>query len=1231
MMQKSENNHPGNNNSAVNVLKANTNIVFIDTAVIDYQSLIAGIIPSSEVVILDNTQDAITQITEFLAARKSKSVQSVHIVSHGSEGSLQLGSTNVNLTNLDTYTNQLQKWRSALTDDADILLYGCDVASGEGTKFVQQISQITEADVAASTDKTGSAALEGDWNLEFSSGEIEASLAFESQVIDAYNYILPAPGGVSFTGSYSQNFDSLANSGTPVWADDSTIAGWYSTRTTYNTNNGNSNTGALYSFGSNSSTERALGSVASGTTGTIYYGLRFTNNTGSPLTTLRVSYIGEQWRNGGNATQQKLSFSYQTGTSLTSLTTGAWTPATSLDFTGPIATTTADAQNGNAAENQVVISFIINLATPINDGEEIILRWEDPNDTGNDHGLAIDNVTVISNNIFLVTNTNNSGAGSLREAIINANNALGVDTILFDTTGIFGDATPDMITLTSGQLNVTEEVIIQGTGTNKLTISGNNASRVFNASASLTINDLKITRGNAGSNYGGGIYSNSSVALSNTIISGNSASFGGGILTFSSVSVSNSTFSGNTATQSGGGIYSVSSSTVSNSTFSGNSATNNGGGILSQINATIGNSTFSGNSANYGGGIFSDSGATIVSNSTFSGNSANTSAGGIYSNSTVTASNSIISGNSATYGGGILAVSSTTVNNSTVSTNSATFGGGIYGIASVNTSNSTISGNTTTQDGGGIYSPSGIILNSTITNNTADSDNNTTGNGGGIFNSGSGTFSISNSIIAGNFDKGNEASDVFGQNFTGNAYNLIGNTNGISSSTLGTGTDIINSNPGLKPLGNYGGSTQTHALNFNSPAFNAGDPNYNGSLTIDQRGTGYSRIQDSRIDIGAFENDSIYYVISTNTPTLSEGNSGSQSVTFTVSRSGKTGVASTIDYAFSGTAIFESDYNRILVKSGEVNQIGEFIDGKLSGTLKFAVGEKTKKIIVDVLGDNAFEPDENITVTLSNPNLTAAPENSTIITSSATVDIINDDNQPTISISDVFVTEDNTGKITNANFAVTLSNPSSQQVIVNYNTSDDSAKVSDLDYNSGLGLVIFEPGETSKAISLGVRGDNKVESNETFSVNLYGATNAAITDSLGVVTIINDDTSQIPTINISDVLLSEGNAGLLTNFSFDVTLSNASSQQITVNYSKNNGTTDSNDFYSYSPGIGIVIFEPGETTKSISFGVKGDNTVESNEKFFVDLFGSTNAAIAKSEGVATIINDDNQVGFFFGF
>ncbi|MBN3875043.1 Calx-beta domain-containing protein [Nostoc sp. JL23] len=1188
----------------------------------------AGITLGSEVVILDANRDGLAQITEFLAKRETNSFQSIHIVSHGSLGSLQLGSINFNFSNLDSYKNQLQKWASALTDKADILLYGCDIASGEGTKFVQQISQITGADVAASTDKTGSAALGGDWNLEVKTGKIEASLAFKPEIIQAYQSILPA----TFTGTYSQNFNSLAISGTPAWVNDSTISGWYSTRTTYSPGTGSNNTGGLYSFGSSNNPDRALGSLASGTTGTIYYGLRLQNNTGLAITKLQVSYTGEQWRNGGNTSQQQLKFSYQTGSTVTSLTTGTWTPVTSLDFTGPIATATAGLLNGNQIANRVVITPVIfNLATPIANGEEIILRWEDIDDGGKDHGLAIDDVSIkVDNTTYLVTNINDSGTGSLRQALINANNDPGIETIIFDPTGIFGDATPDTITLTSGELNITEGVIIQGTGAYKLTISGNNTSRIFNASASLSIDGLKITGGNAGISNGGGIYSTSSVTVSNSNLSGNIAALGGGIYSTSSVIATNSTISGNTANTSGGGIYSTSSVTATNSTISGNTANTNGGGIYSSTNTL---------------------------------------------------------------------------------------------------SNSTVSSNTAKVNGGGIYSGGGTVSNSTIFGNTADSDNNNTGNGGGIYRS-AGTWSISNSIIAGNIDLGDDAPDVYGANFNGNAYNLIGKIAGKISGTLGTGTDIINPNPGLKPLGDYGGSTQTHALYFNSPARNAGDPAYNGGLTTDQRGTDFNRIESSRIDIGAFEyvlpkvsfgaatynttedstattvtisvtldaspetavtipivvknsstatsgndytfspttisftagatganltqlitftinpddlpenaetvvlnfgtpigadlatitettlniaaNDAIQYAISTPTSTLTEGNSGTEAVSFTVTRSGGIGVASTIDYAFSGAAIFGSDYNNIQVMGGGT---------AVSGTLSFAVGETTKTITADILGDNTLELNEDITVILSNPSLITGAPNSTITNSSATVNIINDDSQPTISISDVSVIEGNTGATANTNFTISLSNPNSQQVTVNFNTVDGTAQIADSDYNSASGTITFNPGETSKTLSIGVVGDNKFETDETFSVNLLGATNAAIADNLGVATIINDDNQ--PTISISDVSVSEGNTGTTTNANFIVTLSNASYQQVTVNYNTNDGTAQVADS-DYNSAYGIITFNPGETSKTLSIGIIGDNKSETDETFSVNLLGATNAAIADSLGVYTIIDDDSQ-------
>src|SRR5262245_55846626 len=123
-------------------------------------------------------------------------------------------------------------------------------------------------------------------------------------------------GSITAFGSpLTENFDTLAQSSTGIaWTDNSTIPGWYSNRTTYNAGTGSSNTGALYSFGvagTNPVTDRALGSVASGGTATIYQAVRLTNNTGGTITSLNINYVGEQWRNGGNTTAHSLTFQYQ--------------------------------------------------------------------------------------------------------------------------------------------------------------------------------------------------------------------------------------------------------------------------------------------------------------------------------------------------------------------------------------------------------------------------------------------------------------------------------------------------------------------------------------------------------------------------------------------------------------------------------------------------------------------------------------------------------------------------------------------------------------------------------------------------------------------------------------------------------------------------------------------------------------------------------------------------------
>jgi hypothetical protein len=199
--------------------------------------------------------------------------------------------------------------------------------------------------------------------------------------------------------------------------------------------------------------------------------------------------------------------------------------------------------------------------------------------------------------VIPVTNTNDSGPGSLRQALAIANDG---DTI--DATGISG-----VISLTTGELVVGHSVIINGPGADVLAIDANAASDVFHVTSfgPVTISDLTIRNGQ--NNFGGGILNGSggTVTIINTTVSGNAAPFGGGIYNSGTLSIVNSTVSGNMAGSEGAGVYNASTLTITNTTFSSNAARGEGGGCINGGMLLITNTTLSGNSAtDVGGGVY---------------------------------------------------------------------------------------------------------------------------------------------------------------------------------------------------------------------------------------------------------------------------------------------------------------------------------------------------------------------------------------------------------------------------------------------------------------------------------------------------------------------------------------------------------------------------------------------------------------------------------------------------
>ncbi|HEY9907903.1 MAG TPA: DUF4347 domain-containing protein [Thermosynechococcaceae cyanobacterium] len=165
--------------------QSSQSLLFVDESVVNYKQLVAGVAAGIEVHVLNPVQDAVTQITNVLLGREG--ISSLHIVSHGEAGGLDFSGSCLNFRDLPGYTVPLQSWSKALTEEADILLYGCSVAAtAQGVDFVQQLSHLTGADVAASIDLTGSANRGGDWDLEVATGKIESALPFHSEELENY-------------------------------------------------------------------------------------------------------------------------------------------------------------------------------------------------------------------------------------------------------------------------------------------------------------------------------------------------------------------------------------------------------------------------------------------------------------------------------------------------------------------------------------------------------------------------------------------------------------------------------------------------------------------------------------------------------------------------------------------------------------------------------------------------------------------------------------------------------------------------------------------------------------------------------------------------------------------------------------------------------------------------------------------------------------------------------------
>jgi probable HAF family extracellular repeat protein len=334
--------------------------------------------------------------------------------------------------------------------------------------------------------------------------------------------------------------------------------------------------------------------------------------------------------------------------------------------------------------------------------------------------------------------------------------------------------------------------------------------------------------------------------------------------------------------------------------------------------------------------------------------------------------------------------------------------------------------------------------------------------------------------------------------------------------------------------------------------------------------------------------------------TVIEGNSGTTSVVATVSLSNAYDQTVTVDYTTSDdSALAGSDYLAV------------------SGSLTFEPGQMSKTITVTVLGDRLGEFDESFDLNLANASSIAY-----IKSGRGSVVIVDD--EPDVFLEPAYynwVTEGN-GGTTPVVYSIRLSAPYDQAVTVSYSTWDGSA-VAGSNYVATSGSVTFAAGETTpKTFTVQVIGDSVYEYDEDLQISLIpNSSNVSVAVDYSDLIILNDD-PVVPQVWISGVTDYEGNVGTRT-FSFIVTLSEASSQPVTVNYATASGTAAvGSDYQSVS---GTVTFAPGETYKTISVLVNGDRLPEANETFFVNLTSPTNAIIAGGQGLGTIVDDEPRI------
>lgn len=694
-------------------------------------------------------------------------------------------------------------------------------------------------------------------------------------------------------------------------------------------------------------------------------------------------------------------------------------------------------------------------------------------------------------------------------------------------------------------LDISLELTLTGAGTGSTFLDGGDAHRVLTASSNnLTLTNLTVQNGRVTNQNGGGIYNFGTLTLQNTRVLSNTAVNGGGAAIFNAgeLTVQNSEISGNTADSVGGGIYGWTNTavTVTHSLIAHNEG-NQGGGIYSLGMAVLTNSTIQDNFAPvFGGGLVMFSGSMTLDGVTISGNQSDGYTGGVLNNwGSLTITNSTISGNTAPNYSGLANISSlaqTAVLNSTIAHNPTTGSGTRYGVANLdsavisfqntiiadhpsrnclNTGSWTSLGHNLSDDSYCSFTSTGDLQNTPASltplgdyggpsethallpgSAAIDSGDNTAcpaadqrgivrpfdgdGNGTAVCDRGAfearNQFTISDvTVLEG--DSGTVTA-VFTLTLSPTStqtvmvdYETVDGT-AVGSSDYVPDNDTLTFAPGQ--------STHTIAILVNGDTADEPDETF----TVHLSNPTNADILDSQGTATIIDDDGLPSLTIADV-TITEGNSGTATATFTVSLSPADNNPVTVDFeTVNGTAVANTDYTAA------------------SGILTFDPGETSRPIAITIHGDQIDEGESEIfTVQLSNP------VNANLVDDEG-AGVIEDDDISRVSLfNGPPVVEGDAGGTT-AVFTVTLELPTAFPVTVDYYTQSGTGgnfATPGVDFEPISGTLSFNPGETEKIVTVTIYGDLEVEQDEVFSLYLINANPISIYGSTATANILNDD------------------------------------------------------------------------------------------------------------------------------